>query len=90
MFAVEPQDQVPQFMDALRVQPFGGFVEQDQVGLRQERLRQREPLAHPVAVHAHGIVDAFFQADEADRLLDLGIREAARVAREDPQVASSR
>ena len=62
---------MPQLVDAFRIQALRRFVEQHQLRLGQERLREGQPLAHPVAVHPHGIMDALFQPDKADRFLDL-------------------
>ena len=73
VLAIESQDEVAHLVDALGVEAFGGFVEEDEIGPREKGLGKGEALAHAVAVNADGIVDALFEPDEADGLEELGI-----------------
>ena len=67
--------------------PSAGSSSRIRSGRGQERLCQREPLAHPVAVDAHRIVDAFFQADEPHGFHHSSRGHPAGKRGEDRQVA---
>ena len=82
----EVEDEVAEPLDAFRVEAVGGFVEQEDLGLRQKRLGEGEALAHAVAVGADFGMDALGEADAVDDLAGGGRIEAAGVAHEDFQV----
>ncbi len=49
-------DQSADFVNARRVQSVGGFIEQQQVRISEQRLRQAEPLLHSGRISAHSPV----------------------------------
>ena len=73
-------------MNALRVKPLGRLIEQHQLRRRQQRLREPEPLPHPVAVSAHGIMDARRESHDRHGVLDLAPRHDRGVARENFEI----
>ena len=79
--------------DAAGVEAVGGLVEEQQLGLAQERGGDAEPLAHPQRVRPHGAAVDAAEADAHERLLDaVGAvpAAAAPAASMQPQVGPPR
>ncbi len=66
----EPRISVADVADAGRVEPVGRLVEDQQVGLLEQRRRDREPLLHAQRVGAVAVTVAPGEADRLDRGVD--------------------
>ena len=64
-------------VDALRVEAVGRLVEDEHLGLAEQRRRQAEPLAHAERVVADPAARLLLgEADEGERLVDPRLRHA--------------
>ena len=73
-------------VDALGVEAIAGLVEDEQLGVGHERLREGEPRAHAVGILAHLVVLAPGEADPLDDFLDALRRRGRGVVAEDLQI----
>ena len=65
----EEAEQLPHRHDARGVEAVGRLVQQQQVGVRQERERDAQPLAHTQGVRADLVTCAVGQADRLEHLV---------------------
>ena len=83
-----PQE-VAEPADACRVEPVGGLVEHEHLGVAEQRRGQAEPLPHPERVAAGAPPRGSLQLDELEHLLDPGRGIPAAVG-EHAQVVTAR
>ena len=82
----EAADEQAHVAHARRVEPGRGLVEQQQLGITQERGGDPQPLAHAVRVTAHPVALAAGQLHRVQRLVDPLGRAAAVVGGQHLQV----
>ena len=63
----ERPEELADLLDPGRVEAVGGLVEDQQLGVLEERLGQAEPLAHPERVGLHEVVGSLRQPDPLER-----------------------
>ena len=85
-FIAQAQDEIPEPFDALGIEAIGRLVEQQQFGLRQQRLGESQPLAHAVAVGADFRVDAGGEPHLLHRHAGRTGIEAAGISHQQAQV----
>ena len=85
-FAVQPQNGLAHFVDAFGVKAVARLVENQQFRLGQQRLRQREPRAHPVRIRPHLGLLAARQADPFDDFADARVGSRRGVGAQDFQI----
>src|SRR5690606_36201131 len=71
--------------DAFGVEPVGGLVEEEDLRVAEQRLRDAEPLTHPEAVGPRALALGAGQPDEVERRLAALEREPRRTGA-DPQL----
>ena len=76
-------------MNTRGVETLGRLIEEDELGVRQKRLSQREPLPHSVAVGSNPVVDSFFQPDHADNFFHPAARNTAAQRNKKAEVSPS-
>ena len=89
MLLREVNQQLPDFSDALGIQAIGGFIENEQLGLRQQRLCQAQPLPHAVRVNSHFVILTARQVHPTQHLAVSMRRNVTCQAGEDPQIFKS-
>ena len=62
-----PQE-IPEPVNACGVKPVGGLVQQQQLGVTEQRSRQPEALSHPQRVRRHQGVGGRFKLDELSKI----------------------
>ncbi len=68
-------DQYPHLGDAGRVEPVGRFVEDQQIGVLQQRSGDGESLTHAQRVGAERVLVAVLEVDDLEDPIDLGPRD---------------
>ena len=63
-------DDLTDLTDSLRVEPVGGFVEDDQFGIAQHGGRERQPLLHAERIGLEVVLRPVGQANQFQTLLD--------------------
>ena len=86
-----PAEHLAHLADLRRIQAVRRLVEHEQVRQPQHRLRDREPLAHALAVGLHPAVHVVAEAGDLQRLVQVGVlRRPPGRAPEQPQVLQPR
>ena len=67
------QDEVLDFAATNRVKPRGRFIENDEVGVVDERLRQADAALHALGKFAHGAHVNLAQTDHFEQLFDPAV-----------------
>ena len=75
----QPANQVAKIFDTGGVKPVGGFVQNHQLGIVQQRLRHAQPLFHTQRIGLELIADARLHPHHFHHAVDLGAIGAARV-----------
>src|SRR2546426_12099128 len=78
----EPADDLPQLAPRVRVEPRGGLVKEQELGLAHERAGHRQPLFLPARELAHPGAPLVLEVDETQHLAHR-VRAAVE-AREQP------
>ena len=79
----------PEPGDAGWVEPVGGLVQHEQLGVAEQGGGEPEPLAHPKRIGAHRPVGGSLELDQLQQFLDAVKSDAGR-ERERPQVVAAR
>ena len=74
---LQPVEAVPQEVASLGVEPGGGLVEDEDLGVRDERPRDREPTLHPARQRVHLVVGPLGELGELEQLLGSLADDAA-------------
>jgi hypothetical protein len=77
--ALEFFDQLPQLTPGLRIEPGGGLIQEQEIGIADERAGQREPLLLAARERADARPPLLLQLNELDHVLRRGafLEEAA-------------
>src|SRR6266404_64088 len=86
-FTMEPQNGLAHLVDALGVQAVARLVEDQQLGVRQQRLGQGQPRPHSVRVGPHFGMLAPAEADPFNDLLNAWTRSGSGVGAEDFEIS---
>ncbi len=70
--AMKAQNDLPQFVNAFGVQSVARLVQDQKLRIGQQRLRQREPRAHPMRIRPHFGMFAPSQSHPVNDLIDSG------------------
>jgi hypothetical protein len=84
----DPAEQGAKPANARGVEAVGGLVEDEQLGVAEQRHRQAKPLAHAERIRLHPPSARGGQPDELQHLLDPGRRDLRREP-ERPQVVAA-
>ena len=85
----EPAQEIAQPADTLGVEPVCRLVEDQQLGIAEQRSREAEPLAHPERVALHASARRTLEIDEPQHLVDARVGQRRRSA-ERPQMVATR
>ncbi len=91
--ALEAVEPVPQHVPGLRVQAGRGLVEEEDLGVVDERPRDGEPALHPARERLDAVVAALGELGEVEELVGAGAHLAAGEPEEaavDPEVLLDR
>ncbi len=75
LLGLQVQDHLSELARADGVQPEGGFVEEEDVGVVQERARHVQALLHAARVTADVLVAASVQPDQFEQVGDALLRD---------------
>ena len=84
----ERAQEVAQPAHPLRVEAVGGLVEDEQLGVAEQRRREPEPLAHPERVALDAAAGGAVELDQPQHLVDPRVGELGGAA-ERPQMVAS-
>jgi hypothetical protein len=87
--AIDPEDGSSQVARRIGVESLLRLIEKENVGQRKQCLSEREAPAHPMAVGADAIVDAFFESDDRNRRVDLRVADPAGIRRQETEVVAT-
>src|SRR5579864_1030928 len=88
MFRRKSSDQFTDFVDASRVESIRGFVENEELWLREESERDAEALPHALRICLHEPMGVVFQMNDPQHARDAG-RIQRNESLSDPQVLVS-
>ena len=81
---LQPEQAIPDHVPGLRVEARRRLVEEQQLGIVDERARDRQTPLHPARERLHLVAGALGELDEVEQLVDLRLQLAAR----EPEVAA--
>ena len=83
-------ERVAQLHDPARVQAVGRLVEQEELGVVEQRNGDAEPLLHPHRVSGDAVACPIAQAHQFEKLFDAGLSHGPTGRAHDPQVFARR